>query len=71
MKVIPLQGFPIFYGLSSEDSNAFLFEFVFLYRGYDYTIDPKKMNLSPSTLKGVTLQWFMGLEGGVTNSWDE
>jgi len=42
-----------------------------LCRGYDYTIDPQKLKLFPPTLKGVALRWFMGLGGGVINSWDQ
>jgi len=64
MKAIPLQNIPIFHGLTSEDPNAFLFEFDVLCMGYDYTTDPQKLKLFPSTLKGVALHWFMGLGGG-------
>jgi len=63
MKAIPLQHIPTFHGLTSEDLDAFLFEFNVLCRGYDYTTDPQKLKLFPSTLKGATLQWFMGLVG--------
>ena len=71
MKSIPLQNLPTFNGLISEDPDAFLFEFDVLCRGYDYTFEPQKMKLFPSTLKGETLRWFMGLGGGTINSWDE
>ena len=40
IKAIPLQNIPIFHGLTSEDSDAFLFEFDVLCSGYDYTTDP-------------------------------
>jgi hypothetical protein len=71
MKEIPLQNLPTFHGLISEDPDAFLFEFDVLCRGYDYTYEPQKLKLFPSTLKGATLRWFMGLGGGTINSWDQ
>jgi hypothetical protein len=71
MKEIPLQNLPTFHGLISEDPDAFLFKFDVLSRGYDYTFQPQKLKLFPSTLKGVTLCWFMGLGGRTINSWDE
>eukprot|EP00253_Pinus_taeda_P015703 PITA_15703 len=71
MKVIPLQHIPTFHGLTSEDPDAFLFEFDVMCRGYDYNTDPQKLKLFPSTLKGATLRWFMGLGGGVINNWDQ
>jgi hypothetical protein len=71
MKSIPLQNLPTFHGLISEDPDAFLFEFDVLCRGYDYTSEPQKLKLFPSTLKGEALRWFMGLGGGTINSWDE
>lgn len=70
MKVIPLQNLPNFHGISIEDPDAFLFKFDVLCRGYDYTIDPKKLKLFPSTLKGAALRWFMGLGGNTINSSD-
>ena len=71
MKSIPSQNIPTFHGLTSEDPDAFLFEFDVLCRGYDYTTDPQKLKLFPSTLKGTTLHWFVGLGGGTFNSWDQ
>jgi hypothetical protein len=71
MKEILLQNLPTFHGLISEDPDAFLFEFDVLCRGYDYTSEPQKLKLFPSTLKGEALRWFMGLGGGTINSWDE
>ena len=70
MKAIPLQHIPTFHGLSSEYPDSFLFEFDVLCRGYDFTIDPQKLKLFPSTLKGEVLRWFMGLGGGVISDWD-
>jgi hypothetical protein len=61
MKSIPLHNLPTFHGLISEDPDAFLFEFDVLCRGYDYTSEPQKLKLFPSTLKGASLRWFMGL----------
>ena len=71
MKAIPLQHIPTFHGLTSEDLDAFLFELDALCRGFDYTTDPQKLKLFPSTLKGVALRWFMGLGGRVVNNWDQ
>jgi hypothetical protein len=71
MKAIPLHNLPTFNGLISEDPDAFLFEFDVLCRDYDYTSEPHKLKLFPSTLKGSTLRWFMGLGGGTIDSWDE
>jgi len=71
MKSIPLQNIPIFHGLTSEDLDAFLFEFDVFFWGYDYTTDPQKLKLFPSTLKGAALQWFMGLGGGTINDWEQ
>jgi len=71
MKAIPLQHIPTFHGLASKDPDTFLFEFNVFCRGYDYTTDPQKLKLFPSTLKGAALQWFMGLGGGVINDWDQ
>ena len=48
-----------------------MFEFDVLCRGYDYTTDPQKLKLFPSTLKGGALRWFMGLNGGTINYWDQ
>ena len=63
MKAIPLQHIPTFHDLTLEDPEAFLFEFDVLCWGYDYTTNPQKLKLFPSTL-----QWFMGLDGGVMGS---
>lgn len=71
MKSIPLQNILTFHGLTSEDPDAFLFEFDVLCGGYDYTTDPQKLKLFPSTLKGVALRWFMGLGEGTINDWEQ
>lgn len=56
-----LQNLPILYVLASKYPNALLFEFDVLCRGYDYTTEPPKLIFFPTTLKGATLRWFMGL----------
>jgi len=71
MKSIPLQNILTFHGLTSEDLDAFLFEFDVLCRGCNYTTDPQKLKLFPSNLKGAALCWFMGLGGGTINDWDQ
>lgn len=71
MKAIPLQNIPTFHEMTSQDTNTFLFEFDVLCKGYDYTTDPQKLKLFPSTLKGAALQWFMGLVGSTFKSWDD
>jgi len=71
MKAIHLQHIPTFHGLTSEDPDAFLFQFDVLCSGYDYTTDPHKLKLFPSMLKGADLRWFMGLGGGVINNWEQ
>lgn len=62
MKAIPLQYIPTFHGPASEDPDTFLFEFDVLCQGYDYTTDPQKLKLFPSTLKGVALDGLWGQE---------
>ena len=71
MKSIPLHNIPTFHGLTTEDPDAFLFEFDVLSRGYDYNTDPQKLNFFPSTLKGTDLCRFMGLGGGTINNCDK
>ena len=68
IKATPLQHIPTFHGIKSEDLDAFFFEFNVLCWGYDYTTDPQKLKLFPSTLKGEALRWFMRLAGGVINN---
>lgn len=69
MKVIPLHNLPNFHGMASEYPDEFLFKFDVLCLLYDYTTNPKKFKLFPSTLKGEVLRWFMGLGGGTITSW--
>lgn len=71
MRAIPLQNIPTFHGLASEDLDEFLFELYVLCWVYDYTTDPQKLKLFPSTLKGAAMHWFMGLGGGTINDWDQ
>jgi len=63
MKNIIPSPLPHFHGLSLEDLDTFFFEFVVVYRTYDYTSDDQKLKLFPSTLKDEVLCWFMGLLG--------
>lgn len=69
MKSIPLQIIPTFHGMTPEDPDALLFEFDVLCRGYDYTTNPQKLKLFPSTVKGGALRW-LGLGGGTIYSYD-
>ena len=61
MKNIPPSILAIFYGTSTEDPNAFLFEFDVLCWTYGHTNDTQKLRLFPPTLKGSYIKWFMGL----------
>ena len=61
MKNIPPSILPNFYGTSTEDPDAFLFEFDVLCRTYGYTNDTQKLRLFPTTMKGGAFKWFMGL----------
>lgn len=61
LKNIPTIALPKFYGLLTEDLKTFLFEFGIPCQSYDYTTDAHKLKLFPSTLKEVSLRWFMGL----------
>jgi len=69
MKNISPSFLPHFHGLTLEDPNTFLFEFVVICRTYDYTNDEKKLKLFPSTLKDATLRWFMGLSRDSMTTW--
>ena len=62
---------PNFYGLRSEDPEAFLFEFEVLCRTYDYLEDSQKLKVLPSTLKAATLKWFMGLVTQSIRTWND
>ena len=61
MKNIPPSILPNFYGTSTKDPDAFLFEFDVLCRTYGYTDDTQKLRLFSATLKGVALKWFVDL----------
>lgn len=63
MKNISPSSLPHFHGLTLEDPDTFLFEFVVICRNYGYTTDEKKLKIFPSTLKDEALGWFMGLPG--------
>jgi len=55
MKNISLSDLLHFHGLTSEDPDTFLFEFVVICKTYDYTSDDQKLKLFPSTLKDAVL----------------
>ena len=69
MKNIPPSILPNFYGTSTEDLDAFLFEFDVLCRTYGYTDDTQNLGLFPATLKGDALKWFMGLGVNIIVYW--
>ena len=71
MKKIPPSALPNFCGTSSEDPNAFLFEFDVLCRSYDYYSNAQKLNFIHATLKDATLRWFMGLGSNSIATWGE
>ena len=48
MKNISPSSLPHFHGLTLEDPDTFLFEFVVICRTYDYTSNDQKLNLFPS-----------------------
>lgn len=52
--IIPI-ALPHLHGLTSEDPDTFMFEFVVVCRNYDYTSYEQELNLFPSTLKDATL----------------
>ena len=54
-KPIPLAAIPKFHGLVAKDPDKFLFEFDIVCYGYDYMTDAQKLNIFPSTLKGITM----------------
>ena len=64
MKNISPSSLPHFHGLTLENPNTFLFEFVFICKTYDYTFDDHKLKIFPSTLKDAALCQFMGLPKG-------
>ena len=69
MKNISPSVLPHFHGLTTEDPDNFLFEFVVIYRTYDYAEDKKKLKLFPSTHKDASLHWFMGLPRNNITTW--
>lgn len=69
MKNISPSTLPHFHGLTTEDPNTFLFEFVVICRIDDYVKHEKKLKLFPSTLMDGTLCWFMGLPGNSITTW--
>ena len=71
MKNINPSILPTFHGMSTEDPDAFLFEFDILCRSYNYVNDAQKLKLSPATLKDAALRWFMGLEEYTIRTWDQ
>ena len=71
MKNINPSILPNFHGMSTEDPDAFLFEFGILCRSYNCIDDAQKLKLFPATLKNVSLRWFMGLGEYTIKSWDE
>ena len=60
-----------FHGMSTEDSDAFLFKFDILCRSYNYVDDAQKLKLFHATFKNASLRWFIGLGEYTIRSWDE
>ena len=56
MKKIILSALPHFHGLTFEDANTFMFEFVVVCRTYGSTSNDQKLKLFPSTIKDETLR---------------
>lgn len=69
MKNITPSTLPHFHGLTSEDPDAFLFEFAIICRTYDYATDEQELKLFPSTLKDAAMRWFMGLARDSLITW--
>jgi len=61
MKNISPSTLPHFHSLAFQDLDTFLIKFVLICRTYDYTNGVQNLKLLPSTLKDVSLHWFMGL----------
>jgi len=55
MKNIGPFALPHFHGLTTEDPDNFLFEFIIICQTYDSREDEKKLKLFPPTLKDVAL----------------
>ena len=71
MKNINPSILPTFHGMSTEDLDAFLFEFDILCRSYNDVNDDQKLKLFPTILKDVALRWFMGLGEYTIRSWEQ
>lgn len=71
MKNIPPSTLPNFCGVSSEDPDAFLFEFIVFCRSYDNYSNSQKLKLFPAILKDENIRWFMGLASNSIRIWDE
>jgi len=71
MKNIPPLALPKFHGISTEDHDAFCFEFDVLCRIYDYYSNAQMLKLFPTTLRDSTLRWFMGLDSNSITVLDE
>lgn len=70
MNNTPPSALLVFYGLVIEDPDTFLFNFDVLCRSYDYTTNAHRLKLFPTTLKDVSLRWFMGLGRYVVPNWE-
>jgi len=70
LKNIPIATLPKFYGLATKDLDTFLFEFDILYHSFDYKTNSHKLKLFLTTLRELTLRWFMGLGTNATCTWD-
>ena len=71
MNNIPSSALPNFCGTSSEDCNAFLFEFDVSCKSYDYSSNAKNFNMFPATLKDASLTWFIELTTNSISTWDD
>ena len=71
MKNISLSSLPHFHGMSSKDSDSFLFDLDILFRIYNYIENDKILKLFPGTLKESRLRWFMSLGEHSILSWDD
>lgn len=71
MKNILLSSLPYFQGMIVEELKTFLFEFDVLCRSYDYVSNARKTKLFPTTLKGASLRWFMGLGPTSIRTWSD
>jgi hypothetical protein len=71
MKNIAPYDLPHFHGITTKDLDTFIFEFEVLYRTYECIAYAQKLELFPSTLKELTLIWFVSLEGNDIRNWDQ